>query len=163
MNAATWTEKKVTIRNKDAERFDPDFTRHGPPRGAPIMGGPYPGGFMGMGPPPPPGSFGVNMPIYPPQPMWAPPGVMMGGARPEPWADGGRGGRFSPSQNPPPSFGSFEYQPHSNYSPAPTAAAQRHPSRLPPDTHAGPSQRDGMPAPSSSDPASYQEAFPPLG
>jgi hypothetical protein len=30
VNAGGWKEKKVTMRNKDAERFDPDFTRHSP-------------------------------------------------------------------------------------------------------------------------------------
>lgn len=30
VNPGAWKVKKVTMRNKDAERYDPDFTRHSP-------------------------------------------------------------------------------------------------------------------------------------
>jgi hypothetical protein len=121
-------------------------------------------GFMGPGP------YGMDMHMYPPPP-WAQgppmnsmmgmgppfPGMNMGSMGYYPYPGGGMGGYGGPpqlhqqQQQQQQPFGSFDYQPHNQYS-----APARQPTP-PTSTPSGSTGKD------SSAPASYQADFPALG
>jgi hypothetical protein len=118
-------------------------------------------GFMGPGP------YGMDMHMYPPPP-WAQgppmnsmmgmgppfPGMNMGSMGYYPYPGGGMGGYGGPPQQQQQQqqpFGSFDYQPHNQYS-----APARQPTP-PTSTPSGSTGKD------SSAPASYQADFPALG
>mmetsp|Transcript_1152 Transcript_1152/g.1865 ORF Transcript_1152/g.1865 Transcript_1152/m.1865 type:complete len:421 (+) Transcript_1152:89-1351(+) len=116
VDAGKWKEKKVLIRDKDAERFDPDFARHGRGGGmyvVPSAGGPPPGPYNApLYPPPPgpthPGGWSGNVPCHP---SWNGPAPDMHYGAPS------RTSGFPSDPYSKPPFGSFEYTHHNPYVP----------------------------------------------